>query len=107
MKPFDLTVDRFHLPDLINMDDKMFAVIPGACYVHGYAGQRYMDQFSGVGISPAEYRMKAIIRDGVYYIFDLETSSADWRTNGARFKRAPVQSIPADKVKMCIRIIES
>lgn len=93
------------LPEPVRLRDDLFAQVPGACYVRGYNGQRYMDQFDGVGPSPVEYEMKAILRDGVFYIpaptyGDPGLGPNGWRTIGATFVKADIQDIPSNKIRM-------
>jgi len=48
--------------------DEDFKKTEGAIYVKGYCSDPWMSQFSGVGYSPAPFKMKAILRDGIVYI---------------------------------------
>ena len=84
----------------VNIRDGEFENEQGACYVRGYYGEPFMDQFSGVGISDNVYRMKAVYRDGIFYILNPNLCR-EWKTTGeAVFSYARI-SIPIERVMMC------
>ena len=51
-----------------DLRDSHFRSNNGACYVTGYWGFPWIDQFPGAGPSPSLFKFKAVERDGVIYI---------------------------------------
>ena len=84
----------------VNIRDGQFEQENGACYVVGHSGEPFMDQFSGVGVSDHQYRMKAVKRDGIIYILNPNLCR-EWKATGeAVFSYARI-AIPPERIMMC------
>ena len=62
---------------MADITDENFQKDPRAILVKGYYWQDHIAQFGGSGYSPAEYKFKALMVDGVVYIPNQETRRAE------------------------------
>jgi hypothetical protein len=80
-----------------DLRDETFELTVGACYVIGFAGNPWIDQFAGVGPSGTPYHFKAVMTsDGKIYIPDPEYAA--WtpkrERNYARYPMVPAYVQP-------------